>query len=55
MGKDEEKGELLECDSCHQMKSDVKLRRDPFLWEVHDEEKFRYLCDDCYETRREDV
>ena len=51
----DEKEELRECDSCHQKKADVELRRDLFLWEVYDESSFRYLCDECLETRREDI
>jgi hypothetical protein len=43
------------CEMCGERKSDVTLRRDPFLWEVYDEEVLKYLCDDCWQTRKDDV
>lgn len=54
-GMDKEEEELRECESCHQKKTDVKLRRDPYRWEVHNESVYRYLCVDCLETRRGDI
>jgi hypothetical protein len=33
----------------------VPLVRDPFCWEIYDEEVLVYLCEDCHQERADDI
>ena len=43
------------CDYCNKYKEDVKYVLDPYAAEIHDEEMFIYLCDDCYQEFLEEI
>ena len=40
--------ELKLCDSCKKLKPDVQWTKDPFMDEIHNEEVFMNLCEQCY-------
>ncbi|MFJ2374977.1 hypothetical protein ACIOZL_19540 [Streptomyces sp. NPDC087769] len=44
----------MKCEFCHQAKPDVTVRRDPFAWEVNDEDWQIPLCDDCEQLRADE-
>ncbi|MFI9118811.1 hypothetical protein ACIGW0_05280 [Streptomyces bikiniensis] len=41
----------MKCEFCGQTKSDVEVRRDPFAWDVCNEDWQVPMCDDCEQTR----
>ena len=45
------------CNQCKKQLTDDEnyLRRDPFLWELHDKEVNDYWCDECYSERHLEV
>lgn len=43
------------CEFCGQAKPDVSVRRDPYAWDVNDEEWLVPLCDLCEQSRAEAV
>ena len=43
------------CQVCDKRKPDVRYVRDPYLWDVHREEKWMDLCEDCLDTRLGDI
>lgn len=45
----------LRCIHCNRRKPDVTTRRDPFMWEVWDEEWLVPMCDSCEENRSDEV
>lgn len=46
---------MLECDSCHKRKSDVKECHDPYAKEINDEIIETQLCDSCYQEHCDDI
>ena len=46
---------LLECDSCHQTKPDVREVEDPYVKELNEESVLTNLCDDCLQNRMNDI
>jgi len=46
---------MLECCKCHKQKPDVSERRNPYVWEICDEERIEPLCDSCYEELCDDI
>ena len=41
------------CDTCGREGAEEVI--DPFLWELYDEEVYRWMCDECWEERKADV
>lgn len=48
-------GEVLVCDICEKAKTDVVARVDPFASQVRDDYSLRLLCNECTDTRRDDI
>ena len=46
--------ELHECIQCGEVKS-CQYVRDPYLWEMHNEEEWGWWCEDCFDTRAGDI
>lgn len=44
----------MTCEFCDQEKPDVQVRRDPFAWEVNDEDWQIPMCSECEQTRFDD-
>lgn len=42
------KAPLQICESCEKSKGDVILTLNPFAHDVHNEEYWEFLCEDCY-------
>lgn len=45
----------LECESCHEKKEGVKNCLDPYLADIHGEELYVNLCDQCYDDKVGDI
>lgn len=43
------------CQFCHKENPDVYERRDPYLFDVENEEVMVAICDDCYSDRCDDI
>lgn len=42
----------MKCERCDE---EGTLVRDPYLWEIYDEEKMVVLCDDHFQERKDDI
>lgn len=40
------------CEFCGKL---AYLQVDPFIREIHEESVFRWLCDDCFQNRKDDI
>ncbi|MFI6730914.1 hypothetical protein [Streptomyces atratus] len=45
----------MKCEFCHEAKPDVTVRRDPFAWEVCDEDWQIPMCDTCEGDRADEA
>lgn len=45
----------MKCEFCNEARPDVRVRRDPFAWEVCNEDWQIPLCDACEQDRADDV
>lgn len=45
----------MRCNLCRHVKPDVRLRVDPYVFEIYDEVEERALCDDCFDSRKDDI
>ena len=45
----------MECEFCEQGTPDVEIRRDPFSWEVNDEDWQVPMCLGCEQERADDA
>ena len=52
---DAEKDKWECCDSCHEYNPDVEYRLDQYAYEICNEERWIYLCDDCHSERVADI
>lgn len=43
------------CDDCGKQKKDVEETLCPFALEIHEEEVYAMLCDDCGHERAQDI
>ena len=44
----------VECDGCHEVKP-CTLGPDPFAQEIHDDDTEVWLCEKCYQDRKDDI
>lgn len=45
----------MKCEFCKQEKLDVRVKRDPFSWEINDEDWQVAMCDDCEQLRYDEI
>jgi len=43
------------CDYCDKDLENVEERKDPYIYEVYDEVKYILVCEECYNSRHEEV
>lgn len=43
------------CGSCAKSAANVSWRIDPYMDEVYEEIMYRWLCDDCWQERKDEV
>ncbi|WP_409056810.1 hypothetical protein [Streptomyces sp. SYP-A7185] len=44
----------MRCAYCNEAKPDVTIRRDPFAWEVGDQDVQEPICDACEQSRADE-
>lgn len=43
------------CEWCSRTREDVEYVLEPYLYEIHDERVYHWMCEDCYDSRKMDV
>jgi hypothetical protein len=45
----------MTCDHCNKEFEFLEERKDPYIYEVYDETRYILVCEECYNSRHEEV